>query len=145
LLLVAAAAVACGGAVDDGKTQSPPASTAPTSSGSPPSKVDPNDPGNDLPQRSVVPVPMVTASSYDQSCNTTEDCAPLTEATDCGCACPSAAINKRESERASKDLEAHWNACVKNQAPGCGADCIAPIVVCDTTTGLVGVCRLAPR
>jgi hypothetical protein len=143
LLLAVSGLVACGGAVDD-KSPAPPAGTTPSRTGSPPDAPTAS-PSSPSPPRTPVPVPDVLASSYDQTCNTTDECAPLSEMKDCGCACANAAINKRDLPRANRDIEAHWKACQANDAPGCGADCIAPDVVCDTSTGLVGTCRLVPR
>jgi hypothetical protein len=144
--LVAFGLLACGGSVvpvDDGKTPAP-AGTTPSKAGGGPPASNNDDPGNDLPQRSAVPVPTVLASSYDQSCSVNDDCAPMVETKDCDCACPNAAINKRDADRAAKDLDAHRQACVNNAAPTCGVFCANPKVLCDTSVGLVGTCRLIP-
>ncbi len=138
--------VACGGSVspvDDGKAPAPSSTTPTTRPYSPPS-TPASPPSAPTPEPSPnVPVPLVLASSYDQTCNTADDCVAMTELTDCGCACPSAAVNKGESAKVAAASRANRDACVANHAPACGADCIAPEVTCITEDGaLVGQCRL---
>lgn len=141
--VIAFGLLACGGAVvpvDDGKSPAP-RGTSP-SKGDPPPAPGKDDPGNDLPQRSPAPPP-VLASSYDQSCNVNSECAPIAEMKDCNCACPNAAVNVRDVVRAQQDLAAHGQQCKQHQPEqSCGVFCAVPQAFCDTSVGVVGVCRL---
>ncbi len=82
----------------------------------------------------------ITASSYDQSCQSAADCVAVAvgqacEA--CGLACPSDAINKNAQAKYEADVKRATSSC--NPPPGgCGADCIAFTVTC--TAGKCGGC-----
>jgi hypothetical protein len=148
LLAFVALVVGCGGAVapvDDSSnspapapttTTRPPVTDAPSPTPSPTT----SSPTNGGP----VPVPAIVASSYDGSCNADADCVLITEIADCGCACPNAAINRRDLPKAEHDETVRQAACRQNDAPGCGVMCSNSAVYCDTTSGLVGACRYRP-
>jgi hypothetical protein len=82
----------------------------------------------------------ISASSYDQSCQTAADCVPVAvgdACQTCGLACASDAINKNAETKYQADVKQAEALC--NPPPqGCGVDCIAFTVTC--TAGKCGGC-----
>jgi len=142
--------VACGGSVaqvEDGKGSTPSSPSPSSTTTSPvmqPAQATAPPAAPPSPSSAPVVVLPVVASSYDQTCNSNLDCIAITAISDCGCACPNAAINVNDLAREQSDVDSHQAACAANHAPGCGAACAARQVYCDGAEGLVGTCRVAP-
>lgn len=97
-----------------------------------------SDDGNDAPPPAA-PV-MVSASSFDRSCEEDDDCVGVFEGLACtACQCPNAAINKKDRGKHTSELSKGAKDCERTDL-ACG-ECAARPVTCDTTTK---TCALGP-